>query len=82
MSEFKYYRRTQLSEARPYVEGEDMTNISVSSVDHNAGSPKVGDMIARNPLKHQDKWLIARAYFDVNFVLLVGEIDAEGIAAP
>lgn len=82
MSEFKYYRRIALTEARPYVEGEDVTGISVSEVDHNAGSPKVGDMIARNPKKHRDQWLVSKAYFADNFTLLGGEIDAEGIAAP
>ena len=32
-----------------------------------AGSPKVGDMIARNPKDYGDKWLLAKQYFDDNF---------------
>ena len=35
--------------------------------DHNAGSPKPGDMIARNPKNHADKWLVAAEYFTDNF---------------
>lgn len=82
MSEFKYYRRTKLREARTYVEGEDMTGISVSAFDHNNGSPKAGDMIGRDSLRHQDQWVISKAYFEENFTLLEGATDAEGITAP
>lgn len=42
--EFKQYRRSQIAELRPYVPGEDMSDISVSLVDHEAGSPKPGDI--------------------------------------
>jgi len=66
-SMFKKYRRTQIAELRPYVEGEDMTDISVSSADAKAGSPKKGDMIARNPKNHDDQWLVAAKYFQDNF---------------
>jgi hypothetical protein len=44
-----------------------MTFISVSEVDRKAGSPKLGDMIARNPKNHDDQWLVAAAYFEDNF---------------
>jgi len=66
---FKLYRRKKLSEARPYVPGEDMTGVSVAVVDSAAGSPKEGDMIARNPKNHADKWLLAKKYFEDNFEL-------------
>lgn len=66
-SEFKQYRRRQIAELRPYVPGEDMTGISVSSVDEKAGSPKEGDMIARNPRNHADQWLVNAEYFKDNF---------------
>ena len=39
----------------------------VSDVSGDAGSPKVGDMIARNPKNHDDKWLVAAVYFADNF---------------
>lgn len=67
MSEFKQYRRKQIAELRYYVEGEDMLGISVSDEDFKAGSPKVGDMIARNPKNHVDQWLVAAQYFKDNF---------------
>jgi len=67
MSEFKQYRRKQISELRSYVNGEDMIRISLSPEDRRAGSPKPGDMIARNPKNHADQWLVAAQYFADNF---------------
>jgi hypothetical protein len=69
MSEFKQYRRTQIAEMRPYVPGEilEHNRVSVSAADREAGSPKAGDMIARNPANHKDQWLVAAAYFAANF---------------
>lgn len=72
MSEFRQYRRKQIAELRPIVDGEDLTTlvaarVSVSAEDTKAGSPKVGDMIARNPKNHDDQWLVAAAYFAENF---------------
>lgn len=67
MSEFKLYRRKNMAEIRPYVEGEPLTGVAISTVDTVAGSPKVGDMVARNPKDHGDKWLLAKKYFEDNF---------------
>jgi hypothetical protein len=67
MSEFKQYRRKQIAELRPYEEGEDITGVSLSEADRQAGSPKAGDMIARNPINHDDQWLVAKQYFLDNF---------------
>ncbi len=64
---FKEYRRTAIAEMMPWQEGFDMKNISVSEEDKKAGSPKDGDMIARNPKNHNDKWLVAKQYFEDNF---------------
>lgn len=61
------YRKRGLTEIRPYVEGEDMVGISVSSEDSNNGSPKVGDMIARDPDNTGDKWLVSEKYFKENY---------------
>jgi len=44
-----------------------MKMVSVSLVGHQAGSPKAGDMIARNPVNHNDQWLVAAKYFQDNF---------------
>ncbi len=67
MSEWKKYRRTNIAEMRPYVEGDDVSRVSISTLDIQNGSPKQGDMIARNPENHDDQWLVAAAYFDANF---------------
>jgi len=60
------YKRKGLSEMRPYVVGEDVTNVSISQADLDNGSPLEGDMIARNPKNHDDQWLVAKKYFDDN----------------
>ncbi len=67
MDKYKKYRRTQIAEMRPYESGEDLGDVSISAADRKAGSPKHGDMIARNPKNHDDQWLVAAAYFADNF---------------
>ena len=68
MSEFKQYRRSQVAELREWRPGERFpAGISVTAEDLKAGSPKAGDMIARNPKNHADQWLIAAQYFADNF---------------
>jgi hypothetical protein len=67
MDEFKEYRRSKIAQLRPYEPGEGMVGISVSMEDTCAGSPKLGDMIARNPKNHADQWLVAAQYFADNF---------------
>ena len=79
--EFKKYRRTQFAEMRPVTEkdisiykvndlmtdGDEGVKISISNEDCVNGSPKIGDMIARNPKNHNDQWLVAEQYFKDNF---------------
>jgi hypothetical protein len=67
MTEFTQYFKRQMAEMRPYEPGEAMEHISVNEVDRENGSPKVGDMIARNPADHRDQWLVSAAYFAANF---------------
>jgi len=67
MSEFTQYRRTQIAEMTPWVPDLDMYGVSISIPDKEAGSPKPGDMIARNPKNHDDMWLVAAQYFTDNF---------------
>lgn len=76
MSAFKKYYRKQIAELRP-VTSDDINlgaellrkkhGISISKADLENGSPKKGDMIARNPKNHQDQWLVAEDYFKENF---------------
>jgi hypothetical protein len=67
MAEFTQYRRKQIAELRPWKPGDDMSRVSVSVPDRKAGSPKDGDMIARNPKNFDDQWLVAAQYFADNF---------------
>lgn len=76
-SEFEEYQRKQISELRPLTETELTFNkaglvkgwfVSVSQEDEKAGSPKEGDMIARNPKNHKDQWLVSKEYVADNFV--------------
>jgi hypothetical protein len=39
----------------------------VAEVDAKNGSPKAGDLIARNPLNHADQWLVAAAFVAANY---------------
>lgn len=66
MDDWKQYKRKGLSEMRPWIDGEDMSRVSISDADKENGSPKKGDMIARNPKNHNDRWLVAKKYFDDN----------------
>lgn len=74
MAQFEQYKRVGLSEMRP-VTSEEVANgcdatISISEADLTNGSPKPGDMIARNPLNHNDQWLVAKQYFEDNLTLV------------
>jgi len=72
-TKFQEYRRSAIAEMRPYKEGEDLTGVSISDADKGNGSPKVGDMVARNPKNHQDVWLVASQYFKDNFLTMEGK---------
>lgn len=65
---FMKFRRTNVAEMRPYVPGEDLSNISVSKEDDPQSDC---GMVARNPENHKDQWYVARAYFEANFEPLV-----------
>lgn len=66
MNDWNQYKRKGLSEMRTYIENEDVSHISISEQDRQNGSPKLGDMIARNPKNHADQWLVAKKYFEDN----------------
>ena len=74
---FKQYRRKQIAELADWVQGMDMTGVSISAADLSNGSPKQGDKIARNPKNHNDKWLVAADYFADNFEALFPQGEGE-----
>lgn len=45
----------------------DGVEVFISKEDRKNGSPKLGDMIGRNPKNHKDQWLVAKQYFEDNF---------------
>lgn len=82
MSEFKQFKRKQITELRPITEldikayqvdkkihsiRDTEFKVSISDADLFKGSPKIGDMIALNPKNHNDQWLVAKQYFEDNF---------------
>lgn len=75
MGTYSNYKRVNIAQMRPITEQEINQglpamleqDISVSEADRKNGSPKKGDMIARNPNNHDDKWLVANDYFEENF---------------
>ena len=88
MNDFKQFRRSQIAEMREVTELDINVfknqgfihiseypfgnNISISDSDLKNGSPKLGDMIARNPKGYSDQWLVAEQYFKDNFEHIVG----------
>lgn len=73
MMEWRKYRKTGVAEMTPYT--FDMgtrydllaTGISISAVDWGLGSPSKGDMIARDPDNHDDKWLVSWQFWMDNY---------------
>lgn len=66
LSEYKAYRKKNNQLLRPYVEGEDMSDISVAAVD----VPEVGGMIAINPNDINDMWYVGKTFFEDNYELI------------
>ena len=72
---FKEYVRTEILEMRPVTQtmvdaGEEgllAVNIGMSVEDIDNGSPKIGDMIARNNDVTDYEWLISAEFFKENF---------------
>lgn len=60
----KVYVKQGYQPMRPYVEGEDVTNISVA----NGTTPAVGGMIAYNSNDFDDSWYISEEFFNDNYV--------------
>jgi len=65
---YKEYVRTGTTQMRPYIPGEPISDkLSISDADKKNGSPRLGDMIARNKDNPDDQWLVAAQYFRDNF---------------
>jgi hypothetical protein len=53
------YHKAIVVEMRPYTTGEDLAGVQVAPAYQEAGSPKSGDMLARDPQAPDKLWLIA-----------------------
>jgi len=65
-----FYKKKQVQEMTPWVEGISMGLVSVSQADKLNGSPKLGDMIAISAANPDDMWLVAKKFFDDNYELV------------
>jgi len=63
MDGYTNYRLVTYFEMIEWTPDLDMIGVSVSPVDIEKASPKDGDMIARNPLDPNDRWLISEEDF-------------------
>lgn len=63
MSELKEYRKKNTQLMRPYILGESLEGISVNKED----TPEPGGMIAVNRDNHEDKWYVAKKFFEDNY---------------
>jgi len=62
---YKNYRKKAVQPMRPYIPGEDLTGISVSTED----TPELGGMIAINPNNQEDVWYVGKEFFEKNYEL-------------
>lgn len=75
---FKKHIKTGVTEMTPVTQSDinlgpeklREQGISISPEDLKNGSPKIGDMIARNPDSHTDLWLVANQYYRENYTIL------------
>ena len=69
MSDWSYYNMIVAKmQLRPYIEGENLRHVYISEVDEiEYGSPKLGDMIGRDPDNHDVQWLVEKSYFEQVF---------------
>ena len=81
MQEFKQYQRKELSEMIPFEDfiGQDMSKISISEPDKLLSNDEFRlGYIARNPKNHEDKWYVAKKYFEENFELYSEDAKVNG----
>ena len=69
------FRKRLLQSMRPYVVGEDLTGISVNKED----TPGPGGMIAINRANKEDRWYVAKEFFDANYSYVCEEDEDPGL---
>ena len=71
-SGYAEYRKKATQRMRPYVPGEDMTGISVSSGD----VLEEGGMVAVNRDNPTDRWYVSKEFFEANYERVNDECEA------
>lgn len=64
---WKRYQKVVTVEARPYMPGEDLSNITLRPVDRDR--PLLLGMVVRNPEDPDDQWFIGEKEFQRWYVL-------------
>jgi len=69
MSWKTYQRKGSIEavDAFEFIRANPSVKISIADEDTKNGSPKTGDMVARNPDNHADMWLINSDYFSKHY---------------
>ena len=72
INEFRKNTGTLIAKTNPEVRevkmnGSHLCAVMITTHDREKGSPKIGDMIARNADNHRDQRLISEEYFKANF---------------
>ena len=65
--DIQHYELDGINELIQIKDDKSVITVSISEADKENGSPKIGDMIARNPKNHNDQWLVSKEYFNENF---------------
>jgi hypothetical protein len=64
----KLYRKKQMIEVERWTPGIDMAGVTIGELDKNNGSPRDGDVIARNADGNpKDRWLISAETFQLTY---------------
>ena len=64
---YKKFNNTTVFEITKWDEDFIMSGVLIGPADVENGSPKKGDVIARDPKDHSQKWLINKSDFKSNF---------------
>ena len=69
----KYQRDQVILKMRPVTESDikEPKNFFISPDNIKLNSPKMGDVIAQNPLNSEDQWLIEKSYFEKSFKKII-----------
>ena len=65
----EFYRKNGTQGMRPYIDGEDLTGVSLSEADKRLDT-LAGGMIAVGANDHTDQWYVSKKFFEENYELV------------